>query len=265
MGICSLVMLSKYYSIKSKAQLTDFQQGYPQIKPLVLDKKNEIMRRFGVWQSPFHLLFEGEQQVFSGNAQALQAFINRQYPQQATFTFTVSGNATKSENESTTVKPVITTASTEIVAYQSTTKPEVGHHAPIFNATTLSGDKFSLQSRLLKLAQNTVKREVRANTIKLVFMDSLCPMPQFPNCEEQLLKLTQQMKANPQQQWYGIVNSYYVDKILAKQFAEKFVLTLPLIFDDNNTLFKAYQVFASPYQVTINAQGIIQSRQEAIH
>jgi len=73
------------------------------------------------------------------------------------------------------------------------------------------------------------------------------------------------IKADESRQWLGVVNSYYVNEEFAQQFAERFALTLPLLFDQENTIYRAYDVYASPYLIKINHQGIIESRSDILN
>ncbi|MDO6525945.1 hypothetical protein Q4519_09665 [Motilimonas sp. 1_MG-2023] len=59
------------------AQLSEFQQFYPDVKPIVLDKGFQLIRQYDVWQSPHHVLLEQGQVVFSGNGQQLIDFANQ--------------------------------------------------------------------------------------------------------------------------------------------------------------------------------------------
>ena len=61
------------------AQLTEFQQYFSQVKPLVIDKQFALMRSLNVWQSPFHVVIQGNKNIFSGDATALTNFIAKKY------------------------------------------------------------------------------------------------------------------------------------------------------------------------------------------
>lgn len=56
------------------AQLSEFQQYYPDVKPIVLDKGYQLFRQYDVWQSPYHVLLDNGRVVFSGNGQQLLDF-----------------------------------------------------------------------------------------------------------------------------------------------------------------------------------------------
>ena len=90
-------------------------------------------------------------------------------------------------------------------------------------------------------------------------------MPHFPNCEAKLGQLNELINTNDSRQWLGVVSSYYVNEEYAQQFAEKFSLKLPLLFDHDNSIFKSYQVYASPYHIKVNRQGVIESRSDLLN
>ena len=129
--------------------------------------------------------------------------------------------------------------------------------APKFSATTLTGKKVTLASALVKLADK--------RPLSLVFLDALCPMPQFPGCEAKISQLNELVKADSSRQWLAVVNSYYVNEDYAKDFVKKFDLKLPVLFDQENTIYRAYDVYASPYQIKVNSQGVIESRGDLLN
>ena len=252
----------------TKAQLTEFQQYFPQIKPLVLDEKFRLMRELKIWQSPFHVLISGNEQVFSGDAQALLTFIAKEYSVDINAARSASHNEEKSnvvaENQQ------VEKASAELIAAEKIAnkisktsnkvkvkKPLVGDLAPTFSAKTLTGKQVKLSAALAKLSNK--------KPLNFVFIDALCPMPHFPNCEAKLVQLNELIKTDDSRQWLGVVNSYYVNEEYAQQFAEKYSLKLPLLFDHDNSIFKAYQVYASPYHIKINRQGFIESRSDLLN
>ena len=242
----------------TKAQLAEFQQYFAEVKPLVMDKKFALMRGFSVWQSPFHVLIEKNKTIFSGDAAALSAFINKKY------------NLANVEEKLDTVKPTdivnnsgdihlaensLVTNITNITDITKATKPHkplVGDIAPKFSAKTLTGKNITLESALSGLTDN--------KPLNLVFLDALCPMPHFPGCEEKIALLNQLIKADSSRQWLAVVNSYYVNEDFAKDFVKKFALKLPILFDNDNTIYRGYDVYASPYQIKVNRQGFIESR-----
>ncbi len=123
-------------------------------------------------------------------------------------------------------------------------KLKVGEQAKDFVADTMAGES-------IQLAQYKGKR------VNLVFLDSLCPMPHFPNCEAKIAKLNNRVDDEKQVAWVGVVSSFYVDKAAVQAFKQKFDIQIPLIFDEGNKIFQTYQVFASPYLISIDkAQAI---------
>lgn len=227
----------------TRAQLAEFQQYYPQVKPLVLDDSFTLFRANGVWQSPYHVLIKDGGTVFSGNLSALRRFLNVDDVRE------VDGvndkTASQQAEVSSSVSPVNRSAS-----YM---KLKVGDTAPAFSGETLSGAKKSLHSTI---------NDVEEGGVSLVFLDSLCPMPHFPQCETKLAALNQKINEDPQRTWLGVVNSFYVDADFARQFAERFDLRLPLIFDQGNQIFSQYGVHATPYQVDVSRNGVVEYRGE---
>lgn len=90
-------------------------------------------------------------------------------------------------------------------------------------------------------------------------------MPQFPGCEQKIAQLNKLIKEDNPQQWLGVMNSYYVNEDYVNGFIANYGLTLPILFDKNNTIYRAYDVYASPYFVKVNQQGKIISRSDQIH
>ena len=136
-------------------------------------------------------------------------------------------------------------------------KPRAGTNAPVFALQTLTGKRLSLSTALAGLTND--------QPLSLVFIDTLCPMPQFPGCEQKLAQLSRLVLNDPERHWLGVVNSYYVSENTARQFAKKFALKLPLVFDHDNRIFKAYDVYATPYQIDISRDGLIESRSDRLH
>ena len=211
-------------------QLKEFQQGFPQVMPLILDKSYRMMRDYGVWQLPYHVLLKGKEAVFAGDSIALKTYLN----------------VPSVKVESASAEPQISSVPT-----QPFQKVMAGDMAPLFQGTTLLGKSLSLQAQL---------KNSGASGLSLVFLDALCPMPHFPECEAKLATLNKQMAASTSRQWIGVVNSYYVDQSVARQFAKSFELKLPLIFDADNRIFQQYGVHATPYQIDITAQGRVDRR-----
>ncbi|MCG2835307.1 redoxin domain-containing protein [Photobacterium sp. WH77] len=234
----------------TRAQLQEFQSYYPQVAPLVLDHQQALLKQFGFWQTPAHVLIEHGKVVFSGGNDALLAYLNpaakaEAPPARDAETYAWKAVQPPAESESMTRKQPA-----------SYVVPKIGAEAPRFERQTLSDQTVSLAGLL---AQNKGKQSV-----SLVFVDALCPMPHFPDCEDKLAQWQQQVESDQSRQWVGVISGYYIDAGIAAGFAEKFGLTAPLIFDTDNALYKAYGVHATPYQVDVGPQGRIQYRGDQI-
>jgi len=245
----------------TKAQLAEFQQYFPKLTPLILDQQFSIMRALNVWQSPFHALVQGNKKLFSGDNKALLAFIGKRYSMAVNTTSVTNTASIELDEKSVNTLENGQIASDELSNKGSKplkpNKPIIGDKAPQFSATTLTGKKVTLADALIKLNNS--------KPLNLVFMDALCPMPHFPDCEEKLAQVNELIKADKSRQWLGVVNSYYVNEEFAQQFAERFSLKLPLLFDQDNTIYRAYDVYASPYLIKINQQGVIESRNDILN
>ena len=145
----------------------------------------------------------------------------------------------------------------KLIQQMKLVRPRKGDNAPQFELITLTGKPFSLPASLAGLTNE--------QSLSIIFIDALCPMPQFPDCEQKLEQLNRLVTKQPQRQWLGIVNSYYISEALVEQFAQKFALKFPLIFDNDNRIFKAYDVYATPYQIDISQNGEIKSRGDKLH
>lgn len=238
----------------TKAQLAEFQQYLTHISPLVLDTKFDLMRSLKVWSSPYHVLLKNDKQLFAGNAAALTDFVIKQYaPTEEKIAY--QKNLSSSENVTKVIK-VQANKESRIKTAHKPNKPLAGDVAPHFSAKTLLGEKVSLTTSLNKLKKN--------QPFNLVFLDALCPMPQFPDCEQKIAQLNKLIKEDSSQQWLGVVNSYYVNEDYVRSFVENFGLKLPILFDNNNTIYRAYDVYASPYFVKVDQQGKIISRSDQV-
>lgn len=229
----------------TRTQLAEFQQYYPQVAPLVLDESFKLMRANGIWQSPYHVLIKDGERVFAGDLSNLRRFLNID---EVPSVETVRDEIPALEVASSGVLPINTSS-----RYM---KLKVGASAPAFSGETLSGKKQSLQLMMSKTEERGVS---------LIFLDSLCPMPHFPGCEAKLAELSQKIGEDPQRVWLGIVSSFYVDSTVARQFAERFDLRLPLIFDQGNQIFSQYGVHATPYQIDVSRSGEIEYRGADLH
>lgn len=242
----------------TKAQLTEFQQFYPQIQPLVLDHNFTVMRSHNIWQAPYHVLLQDGVQLFAGNGEALNHYITTTFAVGAPLQRDTNGGTLPALAAGTTPLPV---ASSKTVAdngkRKAPVKPLPGDPAPEFALQTMTGEAVSLSS----LRQGLTHEQ----PLSLVFLDSLCPMPHFPDCEAKLARLNQLVASEPERRWLGVVSSFYVSEESVKQFRQQFALKLPFVFDRGNKLFKRYDVYATPYQIDINREGVIESRTENLH
>ncbi len=239
----------------TKPQLAEFQQYLPHISPLVLDTKFELMRSLNIWSSPYHVLVKGNEQLFSGDATALTNFVSQHF---ATADEKLDHQKKlTAQIESDNIAKVQVNKKSAVKTAQKPHKPLAGDVAPQFSTQTMLGEAVSLTSSLKKLQDN--------KPLNLVFLDALCPMPQFPGCEQKIADLNKLIKADANQQWLAVVNSYYVNEDYVKDFVANFELTLPILFDTNNTIYRAYDVYASPYLIKVNRNGKILSRSDQIN
>lgn len=135
------------------------------------------------------------------------------------------------------------------VAHAKTPGP--GDMAPAFSSKSLTSQPVSLH-------------QYRGQPVNLIFLDSLCPMPHFPECEQKLEQLNALSAANRDAQWLGIIKGFYVDEAWVKQFVERWRLSFPVIWDSDNTIFSQYRVFGTPYRVSVAADGRIRQRSESM-
>ena len=112
--------------------------------------------------------------------------------------------------------------------------------------------------------EQSLKTLTAEKPLSLVFLDTLCPMPHFPGCEDKIAQLNQLVASTPERQWVGVVNSYYVNAEAVEPFRQRFNLTLPLIFDHEHKVFDAFEVHATPYQIDIGIGGVLKSRGDQI-
>ncbi|UTV27415.1 peroxiredoxin family protein [Photobacterium atrarenae] len=227
------------------AQLKEFQSYYPTVAPLVLDRSQQWLRQFQFWQTPSHVLIEDGKVVFQGDNAALLRYLNQDAPPESS-----------EQTHALTQAPAQVQAAAPSVGKRVYHAPEPGDPAPSFSVTTLSGETLSL-AELLKPAAD-------AQPVSLLFMDALCPMPQFPDCEQKLAQWRAQVQDSPQRQWVGVISGFYIDESIARAFAEKHTLDVPVVFDVDNQLFQQYGVHATPYQIDIGADGSLVSRGEQI-
>ncbi|WP_120511769.1 peroxiredoxin family protein [Photobacterium salinisoli] len=230
------------------AQLQEFQGYFPQVAPIVLDNQQQLLKAFGFWQTPAHVLIEQGKVVFSGDNDALLAYLNLE--QDAAYELEAASVPAETDAWKTLQPPV---ESEQLVKKPVPyLVPKLGDTAPVFERETLTGQTVSLTALMTKAKDK--------QPVSLFFIDALCPMPHFPGCEDKLAKWQQQVESDTSRQWVGVISGYYIDAGIAAGFAEKFGLTAPLIFDTENALYKAYGVHATPYQIDVGPQGRIQYR-----
>ena len=141
-------------------------------------------------------------------------------------------------------------------AQAALSKALVGEPAPAFEETTLAAEVVSLKGLVASLPAG--------QSLHLVFLDALCPFPHFPGCEAKLQQLNKRVAQDTSARWLGIVNSYYVNEAVVRSFADTNQLSLPLVFDTDNSVVATYGVFATPYRVSIDAAGQIIYRGESL-
>lgn len=129
----------------------------------------------------------------------------------------------------------------------ATDKPVVGDMAPQINATSLSGEAINTE-------------DYKGQNLSLVFLDSLCPMPHWPDCAEKIAQVKSLSEQDADSQWLGVAKGFYVDANWVKDFVNRNQLNFPVIWDQDNQIFSDYQVFGNPYQVWIGPQGHLVSR-----
>jgi hypothetical protein len=211
------------------AQVAEYQQLFPQVKPIVLDDGLQWMQRFSVWASPYHVLMRDGEVEFAGDYTELRHYLQLE-PQ-----------------------PDPTVADSSPVALDADTmdyhhlKP--GDAVPMGTVTTMNGERIKLAT--------WYKNNQGA---RIVFLDALCPMPHFPGCEQQLQQLSLQLKQAPGK-WLGVMSGFYVDEALVQGFLQRFDLSLPVVFSPKNELFAQFGVLATPYVIDVGPEGTLRQRQ----
>jgi peroxiredoxin len=224
------------------AQLEEFSGYYPQLQPLVLDKEFRLMRSEGVWESPYHVLYQGEQRVFSGSTDELRRYLG----------LTVNEEEKAKEEAVAVVSTAVTVGTQKKQQPVQQKKPQAGADMGDIMLLNAGGKEQSLK---------TLTAE---KPLSLIFLDTLCPMPHFPGCEDKIAQLNQLVASTPERQWLGVVNSYYVNAEAVEPFRQRFKLTLPLMFDHEHKVFGAFDVHATPYQIDISIGGVLKSRGDQI-
>lgn len=215
------------------AQLHEFQDYYPEFTPIVLDNKFELMRALNVWGTPHHVLIKEGKKTFSGNTTQLLTHLNLE-PKQLVSEQTNTAPAVKRVNNST---------------YKKLKK---GDEAPKFKGITLDGKQINLASILSSMKQS--------ESLNIVFLDALCPMPHFPGCEQKLLEVKSSIAKGGNKHWLGVMSSFYIDESIAKDFASRFALSFPIVFDLENKIFKQMSVHSAPYIVQLDSSATVKYR-----
>ncbi len=250
------------------AQLVEYQGYFPDVAPIAMDTQLTLMKGLGIWETPYHVIVSQDKVVFKGNNQELATQFGLELvtkvpavDEQSALTSkeamsketkpaeTMSDETMPEETKPEKEQPEVASKSEERT-YQ---KVEIGQSAPRFNKPTLTGGSINL-SHLLEGKE--------AKPVSLVFLDALCPMPHFPNCESKLQNLVQHMENNKGSHWVGVMSPFYVDEAIAKDFVKRMDLTMPVIFDHGNELFRSYGVYATPYQIDIGRHGKLLTRKD---
>ncbi|CAA0103259.1 Uncharacterised protein [BD1-7 clade bacterium] len=239
-------------------QLAAYQRSFPQMNPLMLDRGFQLMRSLGGWDMPWHVILNDDVVLFSGTGASLSALANEYLSSPLALTNwvkTLNQPVLQTEVNDSKTPPVVFSnpAATPRIPASHYTKPKSGDKAPALTAKTMTGNTINLRQRS------------RQKPLSIVFIDALCPMPHFPNCEKKLEQLNQAVANSTDREWIGIVSSYYIDESIARQFKQEFRFKLPLIFDQGNRIYQTFGVHASPYQIDIDRSGFIQQRGDVIH
>ncbi len=135
---------------------------------------------------------------------------------------------------------VIIVAASVILTKKQDTAPEVGHVAPNFTLTTLSGQTLNLT-------------QFRGKPVYLNFFASWCPPCQFetPDVEKMYKKYGNKIT------FIG-VNLAFNDTVpRLKQFLKTYGVTYPVLLDKSGSVTKTYKVMAIPTSFFIKSNGVI--------
>jgi len=218
--------------------LAQAQQAFPVLGDLYLDENYQLMRQYGVWQMPYHVILQNDQTVFKGNDTDLARYLVAEQlinQEQLTAVHHLLQDLTH-EN-----KPQ--PSQTQFVKQAPVARVDENDIAPNFKGHTLSAEPINLNSRLTNLQAD--------EHLSLVFVDSLCPMPQFAGCEASLARLAKRKDNNT----LIVVNGYYVDEHHVKQFIAANKLSQPVLWDQHNHIFNQYGVLATVTEIRINKNG----------
>ncbi|MEI4549231.1 peroxiredoxin family protein [Pseudoalteromonas spongiae] len=221
------------------SQIAEFKSYYPQFASIEIDKGFKLMRQYGVWQTPFHIIEQNGTILFKGDDAALLAYLKlNQHISQAQFAHYKSKLLKKASSPHFKKQPPVNHIA-------------VGEQFSDFVRESLSGQTVSLG--------NTIKMLKPSNMLELVFLDSLCPMPHFPNCEASLKQLADnQLKQG--KLYLAVISGYYVNEAHVRSFIETHQLQMPVIWDSENVIFKRYGVSQTPYKIVIDHRGTILKR-----
>ena len=128
----------------------------------------------------------------------------------------------------------------------------------------LVGDIPAASDRVTLAGAELVIGGKRQQPQSVVFLDSLCPMPHWPDCAEKIEQLNGLYETRGSEQWVAVVKSFYIDRQYVADFAERMKLKLPIVFDQDNSLFQDYKVYGNPYQVWLGRDGSIQYRGDSL-
>ncbi|MDO3384650.1 hypothetical protein QWI17_02235 [Gilvimarinus sp. SDUM040013] len=92
--------------------------------------------------------------------------------------------------------------------------------------------------------------------VKLIFFDALCPMPQFPGCEEYLSNVNSEVSSEFPKT-FMVFNTLYVDKASIKTFVSKHNIKIPIIIDGDMALHDHFEVYATPYLIELNESQVL--------
>ncbi|MDN3611831.1 peroxiredoxin family protein [Vibrio ostreicida] len=213
-------------------QMKDYQGYFPTVTPLILDKQFSLMKHQKIWTTPHHILLEDGKMTFSGTSAELSRELG----------------LTTDAAEVTVSLPSTEPKGSGPVVYK---RLKVGEAAPLFVKKTLQGQALSLSDQLTP---------PQARPMTLVFLDAMCPMPHYPDCEEKIARLNMAVASDESTQWLGVISPFYINENIASEFAARMKLDLPLVFDYGNEIFRAYGVHATPYQIKLTPAGTVASR-----
>lgn len=222
----------------TQAQISEFKKVFPAFSQLTRDQTFNSMQKHRIWQTPYHIIRHNEQILFSGDDQQLLDYLS-------------SKKQLSTHQIKAFQKRLMSKSLTTFTQQPSITPITLGDSAIDFKLSTTTMENYHLKEHIKSL-----KAE---HHLAIVFLDSLCPMPHFPDCERQLAKLNK-IQYDQNTLFVAVVNGFYVDENHVNQFIQKHRLTMPVIWDKHNRIFKQYGVFETPLKISINPQGEIIQR-----